>query len=905
MSVNLYFDGGQSTVNGLTAYDLKSGYENIFQSFPLNDTANADDTIAIGIRVFIRHSNGSETEITGGIPVGVATTSNINNTTTITGAVWDFPQTTLSTTDSLVVRVYGRFRLSGNWTTSWTQLGNATFTTGQLGYTVIGPDTWTPNYCVYFYSYASATYLEFYCDNPPNEVSWINMDPPTSWASVGGNAPLYYIPVTLTNSQSSATSANLQVQITINSNTNSSYYASNLANVNWQDGNGNILNSWLESGETNTSTASIYWVNLGSNTIAANGTLTIYQVLYATSVNAMNTSNTGAEPNYTGTYGQYDNGATVFGFYDNFTGTTLNSKWTTSNYSASVNNGLTIHVTSGNNGGIYASYSCSNNTIVEVRAEEISGYRQMLAFALSGTATGPINNSGGSGYDFVYDASGNGGSQISKCPSSGGGVVLTSGTWNPTAGTYYILSGTFGNTSSNNLVWQYNYGNSMLATETSFTSFSYVSLFCYNSAEWIVDWIRCRQTSPNLTAPSVSTGSLSTVATYLTVTDTGSGSDSITSIQHDLSLSDSGSGSDSVSLKANVGLTDTGSGADAVSLTGQMSVSDAGSGSDTISIQVTYPVNVSDAGSGSDALSIQAQISISESGQGSDSLSIQAQIPLTDNCNGSDSIVAAPQLSLSDSGSASDTVSIQGQISVSDSGQGAESLSLQATVPVSDSGSGADSVAVQASLGVTDSGGGSDTVSVTQINPVSVSDSGQGSDAIASIQAQLPVSDTGQGSDAVNIQAQVPLIDSCSGSDSIVAGSQVVVSDSGSGSDAVSVQPKVPVADSSMGSDAVAVQANVSVSDSGSGSDTAQMMNNLQVSDSGQGSDAISSIIETLQIADAGLAVDAAQIQTTLAISDSCHGTDTVSLYLPVAIVTVKVILKSGEQTLVLKSSGS
>jgi PKD repeat protein len=150
-----------------------------------------------------------------------------------------------------------------------------------------------------------------------------------SWASVDGNEPLYYIPVTLANDRSTATPTNFQQHITIDSDANTAFYASNLDNVNWQDGAGNILNSWLESGTNVTATASVYWVNLGSRTIApSGGTLTIYEVIYAKTVDCMNTANTGAEPLYTATYGQYDDGAAVFSTYDNFAGASLSSQWT-------------------------------------------------------------------------------------------------------------------------------------------------------------------------------------------------------------------------------------------------------------------------------------------------------------------------------------------------------------------------------------------------------------------------------------------------------------------------------------------------------------------------------------------------------------------------------------------------
>jgi hypothetical protein len=714
-----------------------------------------------------------------------------------------------------------------------------------------------------------------------------------SWASVGGYQPSYCIPVTLTNSQSSATLANFQVKVTINSNTNSSDYASNLANVNWQDGSGNILSSWLESGETNTSTASVYWVNLGSKTIAASGgTLTIYQVIYPTSVNCMNTSNTGAEPNYTGTYGQYDNGASVFGFYDNFAGTSLNSKWTKTSYcSATVNNGLTLQssCSSGGWGGMYASYSTSNPVTMEANAEEATTSTSALALQLAQSSTYVYSGwCEDSSYMFYYD-DGSHNTLIEKVSSSNAGTQLVSSTWS-SKGTYYILSAVVGSNATNNLAQQVGYGSTFSQTvgDTTYTSFSYVCLNVYYGGNWKLYWVRCRITPPSLTMPSASAGSVTTITTYITITETGSGSDSIASLQYGIAVSDAGSGVDSASV------------------TGQIPISDAGFGSDSISIsgQAT-PINVSDSGSGSDSLAITAQASLSDSGSGSDSVAIQNNVPLSDSGSGSDSIVLQGQISVTDSGSGSDSVSVpQIGVSLTDSGSGSDSIaSLQANVPVSDSGSGSDTVNIQNSLGVTDSGAGSDSASVTQITPVSVSDSGQGSDSISSIQAQIPIADSGQGADSVSLQAQVPLSDSCSGSDSVVAGSQVNISDSGSGSASLTVQPKIPVSDSGQGSDSLSIQAQVPLADSGQGTDAAQVTLYQSVSDIGSGSDTVSTS-QFLALSDSGVGSDATQVQASLAIQDSCHGTDIISLSVPGAVIAISLTLKSGEVPLVLKAVG-
>jgi hypothetical protein len=135
-------------------------------------------------------------------------------------------------------------------------------------------------------------------------------------------------------------------------------YASDIRQINFQDGNGNILPSWLETAGTvlgsvsstavaNVSRAS-YWINLPSSygTISPNATVTIYLVINKGLV--WDGTVTGAQPMATSTYGQYDNGASVFNYYWNFAGTSLPSGWvTSSSMSATVNNGVTLSASAG------------------------------------------------------------------------------------------------------------------------------------------------------------------------------------------------------------------------------------------------------------------------------------------------------------------------------------------------------------------------------------------------------------------------------------------------------------------------------------------------------------------------------------------------------------------------------
>ena len=163
-----------------------------------------------------------------------------------------------------------------------------------------------------------------------------------------------YVPVTLTNSQSSAVSNGTQVKISMNWNTYSTYLDNPVDNYVFFNSTGTKLNSWLESGTNNTATAAVLWLKLDSG-IAAHGSYTVYLGFTAKGTSILGSAAaTGVAPNlnavYAGaTYGSLDNGANVFSFYDNFAGTSLNTKWTpwnTSQGTMSVNNGITITHTS-------------------------------------------------------------------------------------------------------------------------------------------------------------------------------------------------------------------------------------------------------------------------------------------------------------------------------------------------------------------------------------------------------------------------------------------------------------------------------------------------------------------------------------------------------------------------------
>lgn len=138
-----YMRSDQHTINGLTAYKL-----GIAQSTTYGICSEqAYDLVRYdwGIRVWKRSSGGTETEITSGIPVATVYRTSVG--AGIQSNTWACPQTTLDSTDAIVVRVYGKL-------SAWILL--RTFITEQLDAQQLDSSTWT----VYYYTQLSYDPIE-------------------------------------------------------------------------------------------------------------------------------------------------------------------------------------------------------------------------------------------------------------------------------------------------------------------------------------------------------------------------------------------------------------------------------------------------------------------------------------------------------------------------------------------------------------------------------------------------------------------------------------------------------------------------------------------------------------------------------------------------------------------------
>ena len=337
----------------------------------------------------------------------------------------------------------------------------------------------------------------------------------------------YYIPVTLTNNQSTATPSNFTVSISVNQSTYSSYLASNLSNINWQDGAGNILNSWREAGTSNTGTNGLWWVNLGTLTISANSTLTIYLCFYATSQNVLNTTNTGVAPQLTTPYAQYDNGTSVFKWYENFAGTSLPSDMSavaigTSTYS--VNNGLTINPRAAGDGTvIYKTTGLASPVYLDCLVTAVSGSNYGLMGQQTATPTSQSTNGIWTSLNSSYQwFAGNGTTyaQIELDSSDTPSTVLAGVTSSPPA----IISGAWSATGTEQRML--NYGNAGTGTDSTLTlpATIYPELTGYgnggsSSQTW--QWFRARLYPPNNAMPAATFGSIG-IAGSVKITETAS-----------------------------------------------------------------------------------------------------------------------------------------------------------------------------------------------------------------------------------------------------------------------------------------------------------------------------------------------------------------------------------------------
>lgn len=145
-----YFRSDTATVNGLNTEKLSTSRSGTSgnRSKLINDYSDPPATRAYwGIRVWKRASGGAETEISSGSPVALIYRASAG--AGIQSSTWACPQTSLASTDSIIVRVYVSLWDSGSGFWGWNLLD--TWQTEQLSTTILNSATWT----VYYYAQLS------------------------------------------------------------------------------------------------------------------------------------------------------------------------------------------------------------------------------------------------------------------------------------------------------------------------------------------------------------------------------------------------------------------------------------------------------------------------------------------------------------------------------------------------------------------------------------------------------------------------------------------------------------------------------------------------------------------------------------------------------------------------------
>lgn len=228
------------------------------------------------------------------------------------------------------------------------------------------------------------------------------------------------VPITITNTQDQSEPHTYQQNITVQNSLYSKYEAGSMQNIIFTYQNGTIIPSWLESGNTNTSSSSIYWLSMyGMPALASEK---IYMVLMPKYMDMMNNFRTGENPSLSPIYGEYDDGSSVF--VDYYSGSSL-SNWNLAGSSGSIT------APSGSPGGIEALYAASaNGDYLYTNASYNPSSNYIIQYYVYTTGLG----------DFFFSSSASGHGQMSRLDSRAGcydlGLAATSSwtSWNAPVG---------------------------------------------------------------------------------------------------------------------------------------------------------------------------------------------------------------------------------------------------------------------------------------------------------------------------------------------------------------------------------------------------------------------------------------------------------------------------------------
>ena len=333
------------------------------------------------------------------------------------------------------------------------------------------------------------------------------------------NAPINvisYYNVSLNNSVGNPALGNFTQNITFNGLTNNTLLNGNASNVIFFYANGTIIPSWFEGNVSNedqnkafnTSSNLMWWLNLTNGTgvsIASNTIIYVYMGFGNMTTSFFNGYTVGEAPQIwcssgcaATVYGEYDNGAYVFPYYENWTGGSLASGWLGNGYIQ--NNGISV------TSRIYtdSQFTLSNFTLASLGyATGYASSTDIIGYSDEATYTIGIDGDSGTSKYAV-----NGNSNISDIASGSTSSVQVLSFW--TNATYAF--GTL------------NYNNQAESLLSGISSTHYIDIcgsgVCGGGANVYSQWVRETYTPPDNTMPIQSFGALITVP-FLSLAEKG------------------------------------------------------------------------------------------------------------------------------------------------------------------------------------------------------------------------------------------------------------------------------------------------------------------------------------------------------------------------------------------------
>lgn len=270
------------------------------------------------------------------------------------------------------------------------------------------------------------------------------------------------------------------------------------------------------------------------------------------------------------------------------------------------------------------------------------------------------------------------------------------------------------------------------------------------------------------------------------VVDIGAGADPALTISEFLTVADSGVGTD-ISPSPKFSIPESGTGFDVLSVAGAIQISDTGTGTDTAATALTPPADtgvgveiaanaltVTEHGQGIDVVVPSVLVNISDTAAGAE-LPPLVTVRVADTGTGGETLTNTSPLAM-DAGTGTDNAVI-GFLKI-DVGSGTDTATPSVTVPAADTGTGVDTLTVNKVAPAADTGTGTDQpLAVTFAVP------SEGGAGIDSLTIRVSVVDVGAGIELLVIQTTLTDLGAGGDAQTVFTGFSVIQADTGTGAE--------------------------------------------------------------------------------------------------------------------------